>query len=235
MRSRNEGANSLKLLVFDFDGVIADTEPCYIQSWQQIYESYHAEFPKDRYIKAIGCSDMPFDPYRDLLDRCIVGVRPRSRSSVVGLYKKYYSNLADRQPIMPGVQHLISSAKRDRVSLAVASGAPFSWVGHHLQRLGLMGAFDHIVCLDDVTQGKPHPAVYNRVLSIADIRADSAIAIEDSTNGIAAAKDAGVTCIAVQSSTTGVHDVSTADAVIPSLEGATVEHLLSLVGEDNGA
>jgi beta-phosphoglucomutase-like phosphatase (HAD superfamily) len=99
----------------------------------------------------------------------------------------------------------------------VTSG-PSDWVAWHLDRLGQAGGWDCIVCANhDATVAKPRPALYLKALDELGIGASEAAAIEDSPNGVAAAKAAGLFCVAAPNSVTAGLDLSAADIVVDSL------------------
>jgi beta-phosphoglucomutase-like phosphatase (HAD superfamily) len=102
----------------------------------------------------------------------------------------------------------------------------------HLERFGIGGQFDAIVCREDVTRTKPDPELYRTALQRLDVRAEEAIALEDSTNGIRAAKAAGLYCVVVPNLLTADLDLTEADLRLLSLEAMSLPALLETV---NGA
>src|SRR5262249_54309165 len=112
------------------------------------------------------------------------------------------------------------------LKLAVASSSSRDWVAGHLDRLGLLGHFDVLKCSDDVVQVKPDPGLYRAVLDALGVVPHRAIALEDSPNGIAAAKGAGLFCVAVPNALTGRLVLDGADLRVPSLTELPLAQLL---------
>jgi beta-phosphoglucomutase-like phosphatase (HAD superfamily) len=99
-------------------------------------------------------------------------------------------------------------------------------VSGHLDRLGILGRFDCVRCRDDVNNAKPAPDLYLAVLECLNVRATEALAIEDSPNGVIAAKGAGMRCVAIPNSITATLDLSAADLILRSLSEVSLPELL---------
>jgi HAD superfamily hydrolase (TIGR01509 family) len=213
----------VKLLVFDFDGTILDTEVPVYDAWQEIYVAHGVELAFDKWATCIGTADT-FDPCVDLqatvgrsLDAAILLERHRARTDA----------LIAAQSIRPGVREYLAAAERLGLVLGVASSSSRRWVEGHLVRLGLRERFHVIRCADDVAQVKPDPALYRAVLEATGIGPDEALALEDSPNGIRAAKDAGLTCVAVPNPLTARLDLGAADLRLTSLADVALPSLLA--------
>jgi len=115
--------------------------------------------------------------------------------------------------------------------LGVASSSTGDWVRGHLERLGIFDRFDCMRCRDDVEHAKPEPDLYIAVLDCLGVTAAEAIAIEDSPNGVAAAKRAGMRCVAIPNSITERLDLSQADMVLGSLADLTVREIVERLGD----
>jgi HAD superfamily hydrolase (TIGR01509 family) len=135
--------------------------------------------------------------------------------------------LIDTQPIMPGVMDYLKSARERGLKVGLASSSSCSWVTFHLERLELMEYFDAIAAGDDVPRTKPDPALYWTALSWMRVRAEHAIAIEDSYNGMLAAKRAGLRCVVVPHALTRHMNFDLADLRLDSLADLSLEDLLS--------
>ncbi len=136
--------------------------------------------------------------------------------------------LAD-QSILPGVESWIESARHLGLKLGIASSSTSEWVDDHLIRLGLRDRFDCLRCADHVQRTKPNPELYVSVLSALNVRPQEAIAIEDSPNGIAAAKAAGLFCVAVPNAVTAALDLPGADLLLGSLGEHSLEELIARI------
>ncbi|MFQ6043760.1 MAG: HAD family hydrolase, partial [Candidatus Poribacteria bacterium] len=184
----------IRLLIFDFDGLILDTEVPDFQSWQEIYQAYGCHLPLSTWETCIGGSADLFDPY-DYLETQLG--RAVEREEIRSKRRQRYAELVEMQPILPGVEDYIYDAKRLGLKVGLASSSSHDWVDGHLSRLGLITHFDCIKYSDDVKDVKPEPELYQSILDELEIRADEGIVLEDSANGILAAKRAGLFCVAV--------------------------------------
>jgi HAD superfamily hydrolase (TIGR01509 family) len=138
-----------------------------------------------------------------------------------------FDALMANQPILPGVEATIHEARRRGLKLGVASSSSQSWVGGYLDRLALAPCFDTVQCSDDVGATKPDPASYLAALKALDLGPEQAIALEDSPNGVLAAKRAGLYCVAVPNSMTHGLDFGQADLRLNSLAELSLEELLA--------
>ncbi len=210
-------------LVFDFDGLILETEGPDYRSWRELYEGYGGELPLERWAGLIGTAEHGFDPHAELeaqlghpLDRAEVRARRRAR----------HAELVAEQGVLPGVLDYIADARRLGLRLGVASSSSREWVAGHLERMGLLASFDALACRGDAPRTKPDPGLYLRVLEVLDLRPGEAIALEDSPNGIAAAKAAGLFCVAVPNDLTRGLPLSGADLRLGSLAELPLPQLL---------
>jgi HAD superfamily hydrolase (TIGR01509 family) len=216
----------VRAFVFDFDGLILDTEEPVYRSWLEVYRAHGEELPYDRWIQIVGSSTAAFDPKGYLEQRLgraltqeVLDRRIERRTAMV---------LA--QPILPGVAELAAAAREAGLRVGVASSSSSQWVKGHLERLGILDRFDCVRSRDDVANVKPQPDLYLAVAACLGVDPPEAIAIEDSPNGIASAKAAGMWCIAVPNVITGGLDLSHADAVVATLQGVTPPDLVRKIG-----
>jgi len=216
-------------IVFDFDGLILETEGPDYRSWRELYEGYGCSLPLERWAALIGTAEHGFDPYAELeaqlgraLDRAEVRARRRAR----------YAELVAEEEVLPGVLGYISHARRLGLRLGVASSSSREWVVGHLERLGLSACFDALACRGDALRTKPDPGLYLRVLQDLDLRPEEAVAIEDSPNGVAAAKAAGLFCVVVPNDLTRELPLSGADLALGSLAELPLDGLLARVCRD---
>ena len=130
----------------------------------------------------------------------------------------------------PGVRDYLDAARRLGLGLAVASSSSRRWVAGHLERLGLADRFDVLRCAEDVTRVKPHPDLYVAALKALGAAPVAAIALEDSPNGVLAAKRAGLFCVAVPNPLTAKLDLTAADILLASLDELPLPALLRRTG-----
>jgi len=195
--------------VFDFDGLILDTEEPIYRSWLEVYEAHGEDLPFERWVQIVGSTTAGFHPQHHLEER---------------LDRRTEMILAQR--VLPGVVHRLDEARSLGLKLGVASSSTGEWVRGHLARLGILERFDCLRCRDDVANAKPEPDLYIAVLDCLGVTAADAIAIEDSPNGVAAAKRAGMRCVAIPNSITARLDLSQADLTLTSLADISLTRLL---------
>jgi HAD superfamily hydrolase (TIGR01509 family) len=225
-RKRGRGKRTIKALVFDFDGLIVDTEVPIFRAWQRIYREHGHELPLDRWLTIIGTSSREFDPVKELGDRIGENV---DEAALDTLERLYYAEGTALQQLLPGVAEYLVVAHRLGLKTAIASSSTKKWVMEHLERFGIGGHFDAIVCREDVKNTKPDPELYRTALQRLGVQPDEAIALEDSTNGILAAKAAGLYCVVVPNLLTADLDLTEADLRLLSLEAMPLPTLLETV------
>ena len=217
----------LRAIVFDFDGLIIETETPVFQAWAELFAEHGQELSLDFWKTIIGTNT--FDTAAELERR--LG-HPLDRDELMRVRRARELELAHAQPLQPGVLELIAEARAAGVRLGVASSSTRRWVGGHLEHRGLAARFDCIRCRDDADVGgrsKPDPAVYLAALRCLGVPAAEAVAIEDSPHGIAAAAAAGLRCVAVPGPLTRDLDLSRADLRVDSITELSVARLTMLV------
>ena len=216
----------IEAIVFDFDGLILDTETPDYESWRQTYADYGVELPLAAWRRNIGSSDL-FNPYLYLEEQ--LG-RPLDRQAVHDRRKQRDNELLAAQTILPGVEAVLAEARRLGLKIGLASSSDHGWVDGFLDRLGLVDWFEAVCCSDDVNgRAKPDPAVYVAAVQALNVDADRALALEDSPNGVAAAKAAGLYCIAVPNRMTDGLNFDQADLRLDSLAQAPLSQLIDAV------
>jgi HAD superfamily hydrolase (TIGR01509 family) len=170
----------------------------------------------------IGRGAEYFDPYQELVAR--LG-RDLDRESLLNRRRARHAELIAELEVLPGVREAIAEASSLGLRLGVASSSSRRWVTGHLERLGLAG-FACVRCRDDVERSKPAPDLYLSVCECLGVAPAEAIALEDSANGLAAAKAAGLRAVAIPNLMTEDLDLSGADLRLTSLADLSVRELL---------
>jgi HAD superfamily hydrolase (TIGR01509 family) len=218
-------ALGIKALIFDFDGLIIDTESAVFKSYQEIYQKYGYELSLELWAQGIGTTDSDYDPYADLeallghpLERAVLQSQQRQREAEL---------IAAMQPL-PGVQDYLQEGTRLGLKIGMASSSSCDWIGGHLAQLGLLDYFDCLIGRDDVPRSKPDPALYREVLDCLGVEPNEAVVFEDSPNGVRAAKAAGIFTVAVPNPITCRLPLDGADLRLESLSELPLEALLEM-------
>ena len=209
----------IRALVFDFDGLILDTETPLIDAYAEVHARHGVAFDRTLFLRCVGHADYAFDPWHGFsqhADRVALELERRACKDELLL----------RQPILPGVVALLEAARAAELRVGLASNSQHDWVDPHLERLGLRGHFDFVACREDAASPKPEPDLYRLVLNRFGIRGHQAIAFEDSHAGSLAAKRANLWTVAVPNESTAHHDFSHVDWQVTSLAGVTFAALL---------
>ena len=187
-------SRTLSGLLLDFDGLILDTETTIYQAWSEKFKEYGKELLLEEWGQILGKSGDHLGPLEGFLDE-IPDQEERE------LVKKEVSlrehELVLKQEPLPGAEELIRKASAAGLKMGIVSSSDQKWVHTHLERFGLLELFDHTSCADDVKEAKPSPELYQLGLSKTGLAPDQVVVLEDSPNGVLAAKRAGLYCIAV--------------------------------------
>lgn len=217
----------LEAVVFDFDGLIFDSEtPIYRASAAALASLGH-ELTVQAWSTVVGHGD---DGGWAALQAAIGA--DLDREAYDQAYEAQDRSWRDTQPALPGVADLLAALGEARLPCAIASSSPSAWVETHLERLGLRSRFASIATRDRVGgRAKPAPDTY--LLACADLGADPArsVAIEDSAPGIAAARAANLSVVCVPSEITAHTDLSGADLQVTDLTEVSVADLVGLVAD----
>ena len=202
---------NVRALIFDFDGLILDTETSSYETAREVWRAHGADLDVATWQRRIGTHTRPWIEELEEL----VGPIPDRDAVLERRIAAHHERLL-AEVALPGVHQLVTEASAAGVRLAVASSSPIDWVRDHLERLELLHPFAVLSCWEEGLDPKPAPDVYLRALERLDVTAADAVAFEDSPNGIAAAKAAGLHCIAVPNQMTAALDLSAADRVVES-------------------
>ena len=214
----------IKALLFDFDGLIMDTESPEVEAWQTIYTEYGQEFPLQVWIReVVGSTASNFDPAAHLI---ALSGQPLDPSELWGRERIWRLDKQSRLGAMPGVADYVRTARRLGLRLAVVSSSKRAWVEGYLHQLALLDGFELIKCCEDVQHVKPDPELYLATLEALQLQAGETLAFEDSPNGILAAKRAGLRVVAVPNPITAQTEIRGTDLLLSSLADLPLEKLL---------
>jgi HAD superfamily hydrolase (TIGR01509 family) len=221
---------AIRALVFDFDGLILDTEGPIYRCWAEVYEHHGQTLELGLWQTTIGTEG--FDPALELERR--VG-RSIAWDEVHERRRRRRDELQALESVRPGVAEWVTEALSLGLNLGIASSSERGWVLDHLERVDLVSPFTCIRGRDDVGVAKPSPASYRSVLEHFGVSGEEALAVEDSVHGVRAAKAAGMWCVAVPSPLTRGLDFSDADVVVGSLADMGLGALLARLSPEGAA
>jgi HAD superfamily hydrolase (TIGR01509 family) len=210
-------------IIFDFDGTILDTETPSYQTWLEVFDAHGCTFPLLDWSVGLGSDGAGFDSFDHL--EAQLG-RPVDRETIRARRRQRTLELIAACEALPGVAAYLDTAEQLGLQRGIASSSPRSWVEEHLARLGLLHHFAVLSCAEDVARVKPDPALYLRTLSLLGLERDEVVVIEDSPNGVRAARAAGLFCVAVPNPLTGRLSLDHADLRLASLADVTLDDLL---------
>ncbi|QGH35504.1 HAD-IA family hydrolase [Gracilibacillus salitolerans] len=187
----------VKVIIFDFDGLVFDTETYDLQAFQELYKKYNVDFPLGEWINSIG-SSLRFAPY----ERLLVNFPEISRDKIRIERSNLYQELLEGKSPREGVVDYLERAKQLGIKIALASSSTRSWIEYHINKLGIISYFDYICTSDDVENVNPEPDLYQKVLSYFEISPKEAVVFEDSPNGSLASIRAEIPCVIVPNETT---------------------------------
>lgn len=202
----------IKCVIFDMDGVVVNTEPLAHAAGTEVYKSLGITVPDDVYASFTGNSDKNIiAKLKNLFD--IKLTHDELLDAFNTRYFKVFEESADLD-LMPGVKQLIQELHSKRMKLILASSSTKKKIEAVFTRFGLHQYFDAIVSGEDFEESKPNPAIFVEAVRLSGFSKDECIVIEDSTNGIRAAKGAGIYCIGYVSGEGFPQDTSEADKII---------------------
>lgn len=224
----------LRAILFDFDGVIVDSEVVHLRAFQKILnEEGIALSDEAYYTRYLGLDDK--NCFRTILTDSGRAAGNGMIQNLVERKSVYYATQQKAIPVLPGAAAFIQGAAA-HYALAIGSGALRQEIVYALRRAGLEPFFPVIVSAEDIQRSKPAPDVYRTALTrLNDIRASSAkpflpaecVVIEDARHGIASARAAGMRCVAVATShpAAALHE---ADLVVSGMDVLTLDMMESI-------
>jgi putative hydrolase of the HAD superfamily len=217
---------SLVAVIFDFDGIILDSETPEYESHRRIYERCGVDLTVDEWCAIIGTWSEGHDEqwFTRLCERSAAAP---ARDAYFAERRRIFDEIVPADP-MRGIRGLLTRLREAQVPVAIASSAPARWVLGAVERLGVAPLFDAVVTGDQVTHRKPAPDVYLAAALRLGVDPRRSIAIEDSSPGIAAALAAGMKAVAIPHWLTARHDLSGADLTVAHAGELTLDRLAAL-------
>jgi HAD superfamily hydrolase (TIGR01509 family) len=214
-------------IIFDFDGLILDTESPLFEEWSAAYRRRGFELTLDLWQHSLGTKG-GFDPCAHL--EGLMG-RPVDCEGVRAEVIPRYRARCEAQPLLPGVADVLAEARSLGLRTGVASSSSVGWVEGWLSRHGIRPLFDCVCGRDDVERVKPAPDLFLLAASRLGVAPEACLVLEDSPNGMLAARSAGMRCVAVPNALTRALVLPSPDLVVESLAHQSVAALLRKLEE----
>jgi HAD superfamily hydrolase (TIGR01509 family) len=214
----------IEAVVFDFDGLILETEMPVFVGWQEEFLAHGSEpLTFELWSAEIG-TNRGLDLVALLRE---TATRPVDEFALHERRRARIDELVALEELRPGVEAWLDEADALGLRLAVASSSLADWVEPHLVRLGIRDRFEHVACRGEGLSAKPAPDVYLSACRAIGVAPHAALAVEDSPHGVRAAKSAGLRCVAVPHAITEQLDLSEADVRLASLASMSLRAIVA--------
>ncbi len=217
----------IKAVIFDFDGLILDTETHEYEVLQEIFEEHGSALPMSVWGKVIGTS-AGFQPFVYLEEQLETKLDHEELTKM--RQERFIKRMENEKP-RPGVEAYLSAAKELGLKIGLASSSDYKWVSQHLKQIGLYDDFECIRTADDVEEVKPNPELYLKAADCLGVKPGECIAFEDSVNGSIAAKRAGMKCVIVPNQVTKTLLFEDYDHRLESMAELELERLIEKISE----
>ena len=215
----------IRAFLFDFDGLILDTETASREGWAWLYREHGFELPQEKWATVIGTIGAPWEPMRHLEE--LVG-SPLDADTLNERRRAHELSLLETEELRPGILEYLDEAQRRGLKSAIVSSSSNRWIDMHLSRLEHAHRWDAIVAANhDAARAKPRPDLYLEACDLTGVPPAEAIAFEDSPNGVRAAQAAGIFCVAIPNDVTRDLGLEEADLVLDSLADLPPAELLA--------
>ncbi|OYU81183.1 MAG: ABC transporter ATP-binding protein [Flavobacterium sp. BFFFF1] len=216
----------IKTVIFDMDGVIVDTEPVHHFAYNQHFEDLNISVSDEMYASFTGFSTK--NTYEKLKENFDI---PHDVGALINRKRELFNNAFDQKQdlfLLDGVENLIANLHACGVQLVLASSSAKVTIERIFNRFGLHKYFSHVVSGEDFPQSKPHPAIFIEAARLSGTSIEECIVIEDSTNGVKAAKSAGIYCVGYLSPNSKLQDLGLADRIITHFDELNCELIRNL-------
>jgi beta-phosphoglucomutase family hydrolase len=217
----------LKAVLFDMDGVIVDTEPLHYKAYHQMFDDVSIKVSDDLYKTFTGKSTLEI-----CKTLCKQFQLTKSPEELVAIKRKHFEYLFNNDKdlhLLDGVLELIQNYHKHQLSLVLASSASMPNINRIFKRFDLDQYFMAKLSGADLKASKPHPEIFIKAAEASGFKKEECIVIEDSTNGIEAAKAAGIFCVGFKSPHSVNQDYSKANKVINAFSEIHYELIYDMI------
>ena len=217
----------IRAFLFDFDGLLVDTETASRAGWELLYREHGHELPPEKWALMVGTVD-GWDIWGHLEE---LAGEPLDRETLNARRVAHELSLLELEVLRPGIAEYLGAATRLGLRRAIVSSSSRAWIDRHLARLEHTAGWDAIVTADyDAERAKPRPTLYLEALERLGVSAGEAVAFEDSPNGVRAATGAGIFTVGVPNAITRELGLEGADLVVDSLADLPPDALIARLG-----
>jgi|SRR5690625_962019 len=217
----------IKGIIFDFDGLIIDTETPQYKAFNDVFLEHEAELPLSIWQEEVGTASKfnSFDFLESQINRKV------NQEELQKKTRRKINHELDNAPVREGVVAFLHEAQKLSLKIGLASSSNYTWINKHLKRVGLHHYFDCIKTSDDVEKVKPDPALYIKTAKCLGLTPDQCLVFEDSANGAQAAKAAKMKCVVVPNEITTTMDFCKVEYRLNSMTERSLSFLLKMLSK----
>lgn len=217
----------IKAVIFDFDGLILDTETAWYDAYKEVlWGEFRFDLPLDAFVQCVGSSDAVLFSYLEKEIGTSLNIE-KARQMASTIHMEKVKSMEARV----GVVDYLRDAKEKNLAIALTTSSTRRWVEHHLSNLQLLTYFDHLITKDDVARVKPAPDLFLKTIDVLKVETAEAIVFEDSLNGLIAAREVGIPTVIIPNSVTAASAFEDYQLKIPSMEEMCLTDVLASVNE----
>ena len=202
-------------IIFDMDGVLVDSEPFHKKIWKEVFNQLDLPFSETYHHTLTGTTGL--FAWKKVIEDFQLSDTPER---LINFHKEiFYKELENHDlKALPGVISLLKNLRANEFAMSLGSSSPKKLINIVVERLGIQNYFDYLVSGDEVENSKPAPDIFLKIAERYEQPVENFIVIEDSKNGVAAAKNAGMKCVGYVNENSGNQDLSMADLIIESFD-----------------